>query len=137
VIGCRVRRSRIKEMGSTPQWEGVVEEAVIGLAAAIEGLRSELMAAVAEGRDQQMQFRLEPVELTAQVAATKEANGKIGWKIFGLGGSYETAATQTLTIRLAPVWKSDDGTLTTDFTIAAITSAGDRIGPRTPSGAGT
>ena len=38
-----------------------------------------------------MQFSVEPIELTAQVAVTKEADGKIGWSLLGVGGSYEAA----------------------------------------------
>jgi NTP-dependent ternary system trypsin peptidase co-occuring protein len=53
-------------------------KAIVGLAEAVESLRAELMTAVEAGRNQPMQFSVEPIELTAQVAVTKEANGKIG-----------------------------------------------------------
>jgi Trypsin-co-occurring domain 2 len=104
-------------------------KATVGLAEAVESLRAELMTAVEAGRDQPMQFSVEPIELTAQVAVTKEAEGKIGWSLLGIGGSYEAANTQTLTLRLAPVWKTPDGTLERDFTIASTGAAGDVIGP--------
>jgi len=113
-----------------------VEGAVVGLAAAIEALRAELTDAVDRGRDESMQFRVEPVELTVQAAVTKEANGKIGWSVLGLGGSYDSVATQTLTLRLAPVWKTANGTLTTDFTIAVAGVAGDTFGPQPSADAG-
>jgi len=103
---------------------------VVELAAAIEALRAELTDAVGRGRDEPMQFRVEPIELTVQAAVTKEANGKIGWSVLGLGGLYESVVTQTLTLRLAPMWKAADGTLTTDFTIAAAGPAGDTFGPQ-------
>ena len=50
----------------------------------MESLRAELMKAVEAGKDQPMQFSVEPVELTAQVAVTKEADGKIGWSLLGI-----------------------------------------------------
>jgi hypothetical protein len=102
---------------------------IIGLAEAVESLRAELMRTVEAGKDQPMQFSVEPVELTAQVAVTKEADGKIGWNLLGIGGSWESASTQTLKLRLAPVWKKPDGTLERDFTIASASPAGDVIGP--------
>ncbi|MGZ4665226.1 MAG: trypco2 family protein [Frankiaceae bacterium] len=106
-----------------------MDTAVVGLAAAIEALRAELTEAINRGWGQGMQFQVEPVELTVQAVVTKDANGKIGWKIFEVGGSYESAATQTLSLRLAPVWKRADGTLVKDFTIAAAGPAGDSFGP--------
>jgi NTP-dependent ternary system trypsin peptidase co-occuring protein len=101
----------------------------VGLAEAVESLRAELIKAVEAGKGEPMQFSVEPVELTAQVAVTKEADGKVGWKLLGMGGSWESASTQTLTLRLAPVWKKADGTLERDFTIASAGPAGDVIGP--------
>jgi hypothetical protein len=102
---------------------------VVGLADAVESLRAELMRAVEAGRGQPMQFSVEPIELTAQVAVTKGADGKIGWNLLGIGGSWESASTQSLTLRLTPVWKMPDGTLERDFTIASAGPAGDVIGP--------
>lgn len=102
---------------------------IVGLAEAVESLRAELMKAVEAGKDQPMQFSVEPIELTAQVGVTKEADGKIGWNLLGIGGSWGSASTQTLTMKLAPVWKKPDGTLEKDFTIASAGTAGDVIGP--------
>ena len=107
-----------------------MEGAVVGLAAAIEALRAELIDAVHRGRDEQMQFRVEPIELTVRAAVTKEGDGKIGWSVLGLGGKYEAATTQTLILRLAPLWKAPDGSLTTDFAIASAGAAGDTFGPQ-------
>ncbi|MFE7782979.1 trypco2 family protein [Streptomyces nigrescens] len=106
-----------------------VEKGVVELSAAIEALRAELTAAVERGQSQQMQFRLDPIELTVEAAVTKEASGKIGWSVLGLGGKWEAEVSQTLTLRLSPVWQGLDGTLTTDFTISSITASGDTIGP--------
>lgn len=111
-----------------------MDQSVVGLAAAIEALRAELTDAMDRGKDAPMQFGMEPIELTVQAAVTKEANGKIGWSVFGLGGSYESAATQTLKLRLTPTWRKPDGTMTTDFTIAGAGVVGDRFGPADGSG---
>jgi hypothetical protein len=106
-------------------------DAAVGLADAIAALRKELLAAVAEGKDAAMRFRLAPVELSMQVAVTKDAEGKIGWHVLGLGGSYSSAVTQTLTLRLEPVWKQDGDSYTSDFVIADQRAESPRIGPRT------
>ncbi len=106
-----------------------MDEAVIGLASAVEALRRELAEALDAGRDQDIQFGLEPIELTVQAVVSKEANGKIGWQILGLGGAYESARTQTLTLRLTPMLKTAGG-LTRDFAIAGSSTPGDRYGPR-------
>ena len=50
-------------------------------------MRAELMKAVEAGKGQPMQFLVEPIELTAQVAVTKDASGRIGWKLLGIGES--------------------------------------------------
>jgi hypothetical protein len=102
---------------------------MVGLAAAIEALRTELSGAMAAGHGQGMQFALEPIELTVEVVVTDEGNGKIGWKILEVGASRESATTQTLKLTLTPIWKRADGTLVRDFTIAALAVAGDRVGP--------
>jgi hypothetical protein len=104
---------RLKEGG------GVMDEAMVGLAEAIEALRQELTVAAGYGQDQQMRFTIEPIELVMEVAVTKDASGKIGWQILEAGGGYEKVSTQTLTLRLAPLWQTPEGTLTKDFAIAA------------------
>jgi hypothetical protein len=107
-----------------------MDKALVGLADAIEALRGELMTAAAAGEGQAMRFSIEPVELTVQVAVTKDANGKIGWAIFEAGGGYENVTTQTLTLRLEPLWLREDGTLTSDFAISSPVSPDEVIGPR-------
>jgi Trypsin-co-occurring domain 2 len=102
---------------------------IIDLAAAIEGLRSALTEAVDQGAGRRMQFRIEPIELTMQAVITKDANGKIGWSALGIGGSFESARTQTLTLRLKPIWRADDGTMVDDPLIADQTTAEPRFGP--------
>lgn len=102
----------------------------IGLADAIEALRGEIMAAAVSGEDQAMRFSIEPVELTIQVAITKEGNGKIGWHVLEAGVMYESVTTQTLTLKLTPLWLQEDGTLTADFVISAPSLPSDVLGPR-------
>lgn len=100
----------------------------VGLADAIEALRDELIDAMTRGADKPMRFALEPIELTVEVVVTKDANGKIGWQVLEFGGSVEKARTQTLTVKLSPLWKKGDGTLTADFTIASAGPPGDTFG---------
>ena len=83
-----------------------MDKAILGLAEAIEALRSELSAAMDAGARQPMRFVVEPVELTVQAAVSKDANGKIGWSVLGLGSSVGSATTQTLKLTLTPMWKN-------------------------------
>ena len=112
---------------------------IVGLADAIEALRAELTDAMGRGEGQRVQFRTEPIELTVQAVVTKDANGKIGWGTLGVGGKYESASTQTLTLKLRPMWRAPDGTLEEDPVIADRTRAPQRFGSAplpgaTPSG---
>lgn len=107
-------------------------DAVVGLADAIAALRKELLTAISEGGETAMRFKLAPVELSMQVAVTKDAGGKIGWQVLGLGASYSSATTQTLALRLEPVWRNADGSYTSEFMIADQGAESPRIGPHTP-----
>ena len=83
-----------------------------------------------------MRFRLAPVELSLQIAVTNEAGGKIGWKVPGLRGSYTCAAAQMSALRLGPVWREDDGSYTSDVTIAGQARShhvSGHDGPRRPA----
>lgn len=92
--------------------------AEVGLAEAIGQLRRDLFEAAREGWNEPMAFKLSPVELTLQVVVSKDANAKVGWQVLGVGGSVNKAETQTLVLRLEPVWRTGPGAYTTDFTIA-------------------
>ena len=81
-----------------------------------------------------MQFRLTPIELSLQVAVKKGAQGKIGWHVIGLGGSYDSATTQSLVLRLEPLWRQGDGSHTGDFAIADQSAQAVHIGPRRTEG---
>lgn len=103
-------------------------DALVGLADAIEALREGLMDAFTQGLGQPMRFKPEPIELTVQAVVTKDAKGRIGWSVLGVGAGYETANTQTVKLKLTPLWTAHDGTLTPDFTIASVGDEGDTIG---------
>jgi hypothetical protein len=100
----------------------------IGLAEAIRALRQELTEAIEAGTDAPMRFRPSPVELTLNVAVTREAGGKIAWHVLGLSGSRSTDTTQELKLRLEPIWRQEDGSYTADFLIASV---GDSTAPAT------
>ena len=106
-----------------------MDSPLVDLADAIEALRDGLTEAIARGENKSMRFALEPIELDLQAVVTKDANGRIGWSVLGVGGKYETARTQTVTLKLTPWWKKEDGTLTSDFAIASAGPAGDTFGP--------
>jgi hypothetical protein len=79
----------------------------IPLAQAIEDLRSELLNAMRKGVGQELQFRLQPIELELEIAVTwdGEANSGIKFWIVELGakGTYESASTHRLKLVLEPV----------------------------------
>lgn len=109
--------------------ERLLDTALVGLADAIEALRAELTQAIIRGGDKSMRFALEPIELTVQAVVTKDVDGRIGWSVLGVGGKYETARTQAVTLKLSPLWRKSDGTLTADFTVGSLGATGDTVGP--------
>jgi hypothetical protein len=108
------------------------DKGLVDLADAVEGLRAELTSAIEKGDAQgaRMRFRLsEPVVLEVQAVTTKDAHGKVGWKVVEVGGSRTAATTHRITVKLSPEWWN--GTeYTTDFLIAATGPAGGRFGPQ-------
>jgi Trypsin-co-occurring domain 2 len=107
----------------------MADPVVVALSEAIGALREELMAAIDEGTAKPMRFKVDPVELVLQVAVTKEAEGKIGWKILGLGGSHSSATMQTLTLKLTPLWRAESGGYVEDFMISDQTAQKQTFGP--------
>ena len=103
------------------------DQGLLDLAEAIEGLRTELTRSVDTGDAQRarMRFRVtEPVVLEVQAVTTKDANGKVGWKIIEVGGSYTAENTHKLTVSLSPEWWDDkQGAYTADFLISATLPA--------------
>jgi hypothetical protein len=91
-----------------------VSEVGVPLAAAIEALRGELVAALEEGKDAEVRFALGPVELEFQVEVSREAGADVGVKfwVVALGGkgSRSTATTHTVRLSLSPVLAADVGT---------------------------
>ncbi len=87
----------------------------VELAEAINALREALVRAWWDGQRSRVRFHLEPVELSVQVGVTRTGKGSAGikWNVFALGGerSRESAATQTLKLRLAPLIFDDQGNL--------------------------
>lgn len=108
------------------------DKGLLDLADAIEGLRAELTSAIEKGNVQRerMRFKVtEPVVLEVQVVTTKDAHGKVGWKVVELGGSYTAAKTHKITLKLSPQWW--DGTeYTNDFLIDAVGLEGLEFGPQ-------
>lgn len=102
----------------------------LGLAEAVEALRAELVDGINRGRNEWMRFGLSPIELTLQAVVTKDAHGQIGWKILEFGAKYEKETTQTVKLTLTPSWRTPDGRVTTDFTIAGDVPAGGTVGPK-------
>ena len=101
-----------REIGMTA---GSSADGWIDLSAAIAALRADLEKAWLEGRSNnaRLRFRVEPVDLTVQAGVTKsrEGEGGVKWHILAIGAkaSHETSATQTLHLRLSPVFFGADG----------------------------
>jgi Trypsin-co-occurring domain 2 len=85
----------------------------VNLSSAIEALRRDLATAWSYGGNQRVRFKPEPVELTVQAAVTKTGKGQAGvkWHILTIGGekSRENSVTQTVKLKLAPVFYDDHG----------------------------
>lgn len=103
---------------------------IVDLAEAVDGLRRQLCRIRAEGQDEELGFRVGPVELSVQAIVEKDANGRVGWGVLGVGGEYRSGITQTIKLTLVPVRRTANGTVTTDFTIADQQPAGQRFGSR-------
>ncbi len=81
-------------------------DAKIKLAAFVQQLREELMAAMEAGEGESLRFDLEDVKIEAQVAVTREAEGKGGVKLWvldaGLAGKLHSSRLQKVTLSLKP-----------------------------------
>lgn len=113
-----------------------MDEPWVDLAAAIAMLRQQLTDAIDEGADKGMHFELAPIELTLQAALTAKGNGKLGWKIVEVGGEVESASTQTLTLKLTPVWKMQDDTRVSPLIAAPLPLGEPASQTASPSGPG-
>ena len=96
--------------GQDPQ-DGV--ERFIGLASALEVLRSELEAAWAAGQGQRVRFRVSQLTVTMQAVARREreAGGKLRWYVLEAGGAAKSSAeaVQTLELTLSPGLYDEQG----------------------------
>jgi Trypsin-co-occurring domain 2 len=76
----------------------------LGLAEAIEALRDDLLKARAAGATSEIQLPVESMTVELTVTATREVNGKAGFKVpiveveLGGGGSRERGTGQTVTV---------------------------------------
>lgn len=87
-----------------------MDEAEVPLADAIKALRADLNAAMAEGADDPLRFRLGPVEMEFLVTLTKEAGANAGVRFWvveaGAKGSLTSASTHRLKLQMQPVDRS-------------------------------
>ena len=85
----------------------------VPLAAAIEALRGELLAALKAGEGKEVRFALGPVELEFQVEVSRDvgADGAVKFWVVAMGakGSPSSSATHTVRLSLSPVLASDVG----------------------------
>lgn len=76
----------------------------IGLSEAIQGLRAELVAAMAEGAGEPIQFPIAKMTVELQTVATKGVDGKAGFRVpvveveLGGGAKWQHESSQTVTI---------------------------------------
>ena len=86
--------------------DGKAPAGAVPLSAAIAALLDELTQAWWDGQHRSVRFKPSPVELTLQVAVTREGKGTGGvrWWLIELGGevSRQSAATQTVKVTLEP-----------------------------------
>ena len=78
----------------------------VGLASALEVLRSELEEAWKAGKGKRVRFRVSEVAVTLQAVARREreGSGKLRWYVVEAGGGAKSSgeATQTLELTLMP-----------------------------------
>jgi hypothetical protein len=86
---------------------------LVGLSAALKGLREELETAWTDSAGKLIRFGVNEVVLTVEAVVRKDAevSGKIRWWVVeaGASGKLGTEATQTLVLTLAPGIFDKDG----------------------------
>src|SRR5437660_11817713 len=96
------------------RWEARddMPEDLVGLAEAISELRSELTAALEEGKNESLRFELGPVEMEFVLELRREGAGEAGLKfwVVSVGGSASASrgSTHRVTLTLTP--KKDGAT---------------------------
>jgi Trypsin-co-occurring domain 2 len=88
-------------------------EGFVGLASALEVLRSELETAWKAGEGRHVRFHASELTVTLQTVARREreGGGKLRWYVIEAGGGAKAAAeaTQTLELTLTPVLYDEHG----------------------------
>jgi hypothetical protein len=99
--------------------EGDDRHGWVGLSEALTALRADLEEAWGDGtpRDGKpvgVRYKIDPIELTIEIGATRASKGSAGvkWHILALGGDHsrEASSTQTLKMRLTPLLVDKQGT---------------------------
>ena len=103
------------------------------LVVAVSELRDSLVAIWEKDWPHDLRFGLGDIELTLQLVRTRSAGGKVGWSLLGAEGSYESARTHTVKLTLQPLYRTPDGKLTRDFTVAAQQTERPKIGVVPPT----
>lgn len=102
-------KKKIDEMAA------VVEVPTRPLGMVIDKLRSELAALRDDAKDKELKFQVGEIEVELQVGITVDAHGEIGfdcWLYKAAGNvGIERASTQTVKLKLTPVWKHGGSTL--------------------------
>src|SRR4051812_23536304 len=72
------------------------------VAAAISDLRQQLIAAIGEGTDQAIRFKITSVELEMKLVLSSEvsADGRLGWGVLSFGAGAKASDAQTHTLKL-------------------------------------
>ena len=83
-----------------------MESSWVGLADAVSALRSELVAAMAEGEGQRLGFELDAVEMEFLFEVSKEGAGEAGIKFYvislGAKGGVSSGSTHRVKLTLTP-----------------------------------
>lgn len=83
-------------------------EVGIGLAAAVEQLRADLLSARAAGENSDIRLPVQSVTVELKVVASREAGGKAGFKVpfvdveLGGSGTLSSERTSTVTVTFGP-----------------------------------
>ena len=109
----------------------------VGLAQAIDSLRTELYSAMVTSSRRDMRFRVPSVELSLEVAVTHSttASGGVSWWVVEAeaGHTRESVATQSLKLQLEPIFLDSNG-VEVDALISGRRNAGGRSSEQIPEG---
>jgi len=94
------------------------------LAETIRRIRSELIQAIEQAKDEPVQFSLGEVELELKIGLTRETSVKGETKLWvlQLGGSYKTSAADVhvLKLRLTPVKRRTKPTIAGELRVSSV-----------------